>query len=151
MMHARQVAIAIWVDGYDRSLDIGETLSGSIILFCQPREDEKLNGGISRPTMTLIYIAETTIIRIQVRKIMPALLVRLIIVRTTARTNRVERSPRIDTLTISTFKALLPCNFLTLSVIEWSSVEVAPTATNIERIPNTNIKEKKRSDRTAIH
>lgn len=117
-MHARQVAIAIWLDGYDRFFARGETLSCSIILFCDAlREGEKMNGGISRPTRTLIYIAEITIIRIQVRKIMPALLVRLIIVRTTARSNRVEVSPKNDTLTISIFKALLPCNFLTLSVI----------------------------------
>ncbi|MFZ0344154.1 MAG: hypothetical protein WAL24_03250 [Nitrososphaeraceae archaeon] len=87
----------MWVAGYDKLFAIGETISSSNFRSCVAfKEVGKVICGISRPTRILIYIAKIKIIKIQVRKIIPVLRVRFIMVRTIDRNNRVEVSPEND-------------------------------------------------------
>ena len=98
-----------------------------------------------------MYIARTTIIKIEVRKITPTLLVRLITVRAIARNNSDEMSPKNEKITIIVFNILFACNLLTLYVIPSSNAEVAPTVTNAESTQNAETEKKKSGDRTQIH
>jgi hypothetical protein len=98
-----------------------------------------------------MYIARTTIIKIEVRKIMPTLLVRLMIVRAIARNNSDEMSPKNEKITIIVFNVLFACNLLTLYVIPSSNAEVAPRVTNAESTQNAETEKKKSGDRTQIH
>ncbi|MDF3032583.1 MAG: hypothetical protein K0R91_417 [Nitrososphaeraceae archaeon] len=98
-----------------------------------------------------MYIARTTIIKIEVRKIMPTLLVRLMIVRAIARNNSDEMSPKNEKITIIVFNVLFACKLLTLYVIPSSNAEVAPRLTNAESTQNAETEKKKSGDRTQIH
>ena len=110
-----------------------------------------IGGGVCRPTKILIYIDEIIIIRIQVRKTTPTLLVRFIIVRAIARSNKVEVSPKSDKLIIIKFSTLFPCNILKMDETRSSRTEVAPIFTNIERVAKTDINKKNCGDRTRVH
>ena len=98
-----------------------------------------------------MYIARTTIIKIEVRKIIPTLLVRLMIVRAIARNNSDEMSPENEKITIIVFNVLFVCNLLTLYVIPSSNAEVAPRVTNAESTQNAETERKKSGDWTQIH
>lgn len=108
-------------------------------------------GGASRPTKTLMYVAKIIIIKIEVRKTIPALRVRFKTARTTARSNRVEVSPNSDKLAIIISRASFLCNDLIVDKTRSSRPEVAPIVTNTERVTNIDISNKKHGDRTVIH
>jgi hypothetical protein len=110
-----------------------------------------IGGGVCRPTKILIYIDEIIIIRIQVRKTIPTFLVRFIIVRAIARSNKVEVSPKSDKLIIIKFSTLFPCNILKMDETRSSRTDVAPIFTNIERVAKTDINKKNCGDRTRVH
>jgi hypothetical protein len=110
-----------------------------------------IGGGVCRPTKILIYIDEIIIIRIQVRKTTPTFLVRFIIVRAIARSNKVEVSPKSDKLIIIKFNTLFLCNILKMDETGSSRAEVAPIFTNIERVTKTDINKKNRGDRTGVN
>ena len=81
---------------------------------------------------------------------MPTLLVRLIIVRTIAKNNNEDVSPKNERLTITIFIALLSCNNFIMVLVP-SSKEVAPSATIAESVPNDETENKKSGDRIHIH
>jgi hypothetical protein len=82
---------------------------------------------------------------------MPTLLVRLIIVRTIAKNNNEDVSPKNERLTITIFIALLSCNNFIMVLVPSSKEEVAPSATIADSIPNEAIENKKSGDRIHVH
>lgn len=82
---------------------------------------------------------------------MPTLLVRLIIVRTIAKNNNEDVSPKNERLTITIFIALLSCNNFIMVLVPSSKEEVAPSATIAESVPNDETENKKSGDRIHIH
>ena len=82
---------------------------------------------------------------------MPTLLVRLIIVRTIAKNNNEDVSPKNEKFTITTFIALLSCNNFIMVLVHSSKEEVAPSATIVERVPNDETENKKSGDRIHVH
>ena len=81
---------------------------------------------------------------------MPTLLVRLIIVRTIAKNNNEDVSPKNERLTITIFIALLSCNNF-IMVVPSSKEEMAPSATIVESVPNEETENKKSGDRIHVH
>lgn len=82
---------------------------------------------------------------------MPTLLVRLIIVRTIAKNNNEDVSPKNERLTITIFIALLSCNNFIMVLVPSSKEEVAPSATIAESVPNEETENKKSGDRIHVH
>lgn len=82
---------------------------------------------------------------------MPTLLVRLIIVRTIAKNNNEDVSPKNERLTITIFIALLSCNNFIMVLVPSSKEEVAPSATIADSIPNEATENKKSGDRIHVH
>ena len=82
------------------------------------------------------------------RYIMPTLLVRLIIVRTIAKNNNEDVSPKNERLTITIFIALLSCNNFIMVLVPSSKEEVAPIA---DSVPNEETENKKSGDRIHVH
>lgn len=82
---------------------------------------------------------------------MPTLLVRLIIVRTIAKNNNEDVSPKNERLTITIFMALLSCNNFIMVLVPSSKEEVAPTATIADSILNEATENKKSGDRIHVH
>lgn len=82
---------------------------------------------------------------------MPTLLVRLIIVRTIAKNNNEDVSPKNERLTITIFIALLSCNNFIMVLVPSSKEEVAPSATIADSILNEATENKKSGDRIHVH
>lgn len=82
---------------------------------------------------------------------MPTLLVRLIIVRTIAKNNNEDVSPKNERLTITIFIALLSCNNFIMVLVPSSKEEVTPSATITESVPNEETENKKNGDRIHVH
>lgn len=82
---------------------------------------------------------------------MPTLLVRLIIVRTIAKNNNEDVSPKNERLTITIFIALLSCNNFIMVLVPSSKEEVTPSATIAESVPNEETENKKSGDRIHVH
>ena len=83
---------------------------------------------------------------------MPTLLVRLIIVRTIAKNNNEDVSPKNERLTITIFiVALLSCNNFIMVLVPSSKEEVAPSATIAESVPNEETENKKSGDWIHFH
>lgn len=82
---------------------------------------------------------------------MPTLLVRLIIVRTIAKNNNEDVSPKNERLTITIFIALLSCNNFIMVLVPSSKEEVAPSATIAESVPNDETENKKSGDWIHVH
>jgi hypothetical protein len=82
---------------------------------------------------------------------MPTLLVRLIIVRTIAKNNNDDVSPKNERLTITIFIALLSCNNFIMVLVPSSKEEVAPSATIADCVPNEKTENKKSGDRIHVH
>ena len=82
---------------------------------------------------------------------MPTLLVRLIIVRTIAKNNNDDVSPKNERLTITIFIALLSCNNFIMVLVPSSKEEVAPSATIAESVPNEETENKKSGDWIHFH
>ena len=82
---------------------------------------------------------------------MPTLLVRLIMVRTIAKNNNEDVSPKNERLTITIFIALLSCNNFIMVLVPSSKEEVAPSATIADSILNEATENKKSGDRIHVH
>jgi hypothetical protein len=82
---------------------------------------------------------------------MPTLLVRLIIVRTIAKNNNEDVSPKNERLTITIFIALLSCNNFIMELVPSSKEEVAPSATIADSVPNEETENKRSGDRIQVH
>lgn len=82
---------------------------------------------------------------------MPTLLVRLIIVRTIAKNNNEDVSPKNERPTITIFIALLSCNNFIMVLVPSSKEEVAPSATIADSVPKEETENKKSGDRIHVH
>src|ERR671932_438003 len=95
MINATQVARDAWPDGYERLAAIRSRLSLSKLKFLgNGIEGLKPYGGACLPISGLMYITPTTVTTSAIRKIIPTLRVRRIIVITTPNKNRVVTSPK---------------------------------------------------------
>lgn len=134
-MNANAVAIAIWLEGYERSREGGTKLSSSNTKwFGSCREGLNLYGGIGLPIKGLIYSTKIAITTIATKKIIPIFRVRRTKVRIVATTTKLKTSPN-DVVTIIIASTLpLVCIDLKYVVIKLSKHEVRCEATNVVSI-----------------